>query len=142
MSNKINKAQFNKLQSLNGAKKMVNNSEITLDKMLDKLLSRIEREVPEYGNFAPVYEFIKNNDSKHLIDRFQLNVFKMPKHIVEDEKRRYIEAAVYSKAGDYKATLLLGSGNKEEIIKQLKSDEFLKKLDKTYLQLTDMILNP
>ena len=110
--------------------------------MLEALINRAEREVPEYGDFAPVYESFKNTNPKLDIDRYQLKVFKMPKAQVPDETKRYLEAEVFTKAGTYKANILLGFGNKDEIMKQLKSKDFVDNLNNAYAQLVDLIQNP
>ena len=110
--------------------------------MLNKLISRAEREVAEYGSFAPVFEEFKNTNPKLNIDRYQLKILKMPKEDVADETKRFIEATVFAPAGDYKANLLIGSGTKEEILKQLKSEEFVDKLNNAYIKLVDVIQNP
>lgn len=145
MNNKIPKNQIPSFQSVNGVKNMDENEKTYEQKfyeMLDKVTERAEREVPEYGSFAPVYESFKNTNKELPIDRYQLKVLKMPKDVVDNEKKRYIEAAVFAPAGDYKANLLVGSGDKNEIMEQLKSDEFPKKLNDAYIKLVDFIQNP
>ena len=42
----------------------------------------------------------------------------------------------------YKANNLLGFGNKDEIMKQLKSKDFVDNLNNAYAQLVDLIQNP
>ena len=145
MKNKIINAQVQNKNFVNGVKKMsekANNYTDSFYKMLKDLTERAEREVPEYGDFAPVYENFKNLNPKLDVDRYQLRIFKMPKAQVADETKRYLEAEVFTKAGTYKANILLGSGNKEEILKQLKSDDFVDKLNEAYIQLVDLIQNP
>ena len=145
MNNNIPHNKIPSFQSVNGVNNM-NKNEKTYEEnfyeMLDKVTKRAELEVPEYGSFAPVYEYFKNNNPELPIDRYQLKVLKMPKDVVEDEKQRYIEAAVFTPASDYKANILVGSGYKDDIIKQLKSDEFPEKLNDAYIKLVDLIKNP
>lgn len=63
----------------------------------------------------------------------------MPKSVVEDEKQRYLEAAAYMPAGDYKADMVVGSGNKQEILDMLKSKDFAENLNYAYAELLDVI---
>ena len=142
---KIINAQVQNKNFVNGVKKMTEKTNSYTDsfyKMLKDLIKRAEREVPEYGDFAPVYENFKNLNPNLDVDRYQLRIFKMPKSQVPDETKRYLEAEVFTKSGAYKADMLLGSGNKDEIMKQLKSEDFVDKLNEAYIQLVDLIQNP
>ena len=84
-----------------------------IDKLIEKVLSRVEQEVPSSGYFAPVYDEFCNNDesTKHIAGRFRLKVYKMPADIVPDPEKRYIEASVFDSVGCYKTEMLVGSGN-------------------------------
>ena len=112
-----------------------------IDMLVEKVLSRIEQEIPWSGYFAPVYENFRNNDeaTKHIAGLFRLKVYKMPADIVPDPEKRYIEAAVFDSSGCYKAEMLVGSGNKEGIIAIMKTEKFRMKLYDTYIKLLDML---
>lgn len=112
-----------------------------IDKLVEKVLSRIESEVPLSGYFAPVYGNFRNNDeaTKHIAGLFRLSVYKMPAGIVPDPKKRYIEVSVFDSGGCYKTEMLVGSGNKEEIIAIMKTKKFRMKLYDTYIKLLDML---
>ena len=112
-----------------------------IDKLIEKILSRVEQEVPSSGYFAPVYDEFCNNDesTKHIAGRFRLKVYKMPADIVPDPEKRYIEASVFDSGGCYKTEMLVGSGNKEEIIALMKTEKFRLKLYGTYIKLRDML---
>ena len=112
-----------------------------IDKLIEKVLSRVEQEVPSSGYFAPVYDEFCNNDesTKHIAGRFRLKVYKMPADIVPDPEKRYIEASVFDSGGCYKTEMLVGSGNKEEIIALMKTEKFRLKLYGTYIRLRDML---
>ena len=112
-----------------------------IDKLIEKVLSRVEQEVPSSGYFAPVYDEFCNNDesTKHIAGRFRLKVYKMPADIVPDPERRYIEASVFDSVGCYKTEMLVGSGNKEAIIAIMKTEKFRMKLYDTYIRLLDML---
>ena len=112
-----------------------------IDKLIEKVLSRVEQEVPSSGYFAPVYDEFCNNDesTKHIAGRFRLKVYKMPADIVPDPEKRYIEASVFDSVGCYKTEMLVGSGNKEEIMAIMKAEKFRMKLYDTYIKLLDML---
>lgn len=107
--------------------------------MLDKVIERTERELPEDGDFAPIYEEFGNIDeSLRGIKRYRLKVFKMPTVDVSDTKKRYVMAAVYSDWG-YMANVLVACGYKDEILETLKSKDFPTKLNDAFLDLTEML---
>ena len=112
-----------------------------IDKLIEKILSRVEQEIPSSGYFAPVYDEFRNNDenTKHIAGRFRLKVYKMPADIVPDPEKRYIEASVFDSGGCYKTEMLVGSGNKEEIIAIMKTEKFRLKLYNTYIRLLDIL---
>ncbi len=133
-----------KVNSFTGANKMDKEPasfQEQIDGMVKTLSNRAEREVPEYGEFSPVMEFIPNLDKEtsSTVGKYGLKIFKMPKSVVEDEKQRYLEAAAYMPAGDYKADMVVGSGNKQEILDMLKSKDFAENLNYAYAELLDVI---
>ena len=112
-----------------------------IDTLVERVLPRIEHEIPQSGYFAPVYDEFSNNDesTKHIAGRFRLKVYKMPADIVPDPERRYIEASVFDSVGCYKTEMLVGSGNKDGIVDVMKSEKFRLKLYDTYIKLLDML---
>lgn len=112
-----------------------------IDTLVERVLSRVEHEMPQSGYFAPVYENFYNNDeaTKHIAGMFRLKVYKMPADIVPDPEKRYIEASVFDSGGCYKAEMLVGSGKKEEIMAIMKAEKFRMKLYDTYIKLLDML---
>ena len=112
-----------------------------IDTLVERVLSRVEHEMPQSGYFAPVYENFYNNDeaTKHIAGMFRLKVYKMPADIVPDPEKRYIEASVFDSGGCYKAEMLVGSGKKEEIMAIMKAEKFRMKLCDTYIKLLDML---
>ncbi|MCM1265718.1 MAG: hypothetical protein NC200_05920 [Candidatus Gastranaerophilales bacterium] len=147
MDYNINNLNVNTFQ---GIKKMDNDMEdMTFQDQVDEIVQRVaekvedNRIVPEYGEFSPVNEFMPNYDesTSGVVGKYGLKVYKMPKDVVKDPKQRYIEAAAYMPAGDYKADMIVGSGYKDEILKQLRDPEFPEKLNKAYGELLDTLEN-
>lgn len=127
-----------------GAKK-VEEKEMTfqdqVDEMLGKVADRVERYMPDYGEFSPIMEFTPNRDKTLNIGKYGLKVYKMPKDVVEDPKQRFIEASVYMPAGDYKADMVVGAGNKKEILEILKNPEFPEKINSAFGELVYTLEN-
>lgn len=138
-----NNNKVNNFTGVNRMDKEPENFQEQLNTMVKKLSKNAEYYVPEYGDFKPVMEFIPNLDKEtsSTVGKYGLKIYKMPKHIEPDEKMRYLEAAAYMPAGDYKADAIVGSGNKAEIIKLLNSEEFAKNLNYTYSELLDTVKN-
>lgn len=140
----INNKNITPFRGVNGAEPMSMDDKEkyyieNLHKVIDDVSTRSEREVPEYGEFAPVSEFFKNVDKDIPADKFVLRVIKMPKEDYPDEKQRFIEASVFAPAGDYKADMLIGAGHKKEILETLKSKDFPTRLNDAYIDLIDML---
>ncbi len=138
----------NKIQNINTGNiyevRSVANEDMTFDEQVSKIIKdilvRAEREVPEYGDFRPVREFMPNLDKgTTAVGKYGLSIYKMPKDVVPDPKQRFIEAAAYVPRGDYKATLIVDSGNKKEILEKIKDPEFAEKLNDAYAQLLDLL---
>lgn len=112
-----------------------------IDKLVERVLSRVQHEMPQSGYFAPVYENFRNNDeaTKHIAGLFRLSVYKMPAETVPDPEKRYIEASVFDSGGCYKTEMLVGSGNKEGIAALMKTEKFRMKLYDAYIRLRDML---
>ncbi len=109
--------------------------------LIKRLLKRMEKEVPEYGDFAPLLEFFDNEDERlqKIVGKFGLKLYKMPGDVEPDPKKRYLEAAAYTPCGSYKADVIVGSGHKEEIIALLKSEGFPIKLKMAYERLVYIV---
>ena len=110
MNYNINNMNVNKT-NFYGVNKM-QDEDISFQEQVDDLVERVtekvedNRIVPEYGDFSPVLEFIPNLDEENkTVGKYGLKIYKMPKDVVPDPKKRYIEASAYVPEGDYKATL-------------------------------------
>lgn len=108
---------------------------------LYSLIDRIEREMPEYGDFAPIYEQFPNCFPNMPIDRFRIEAMKMPKCTVEDPKQRYVKVTAYDNSNSKIYTLIAG-GYKADILKRLREEDFIYELDRTYKRLAWELSNP
>lgn len=137
----INPVNFNgaKIQG-QGTDKMAKSENILKEQvknLVSKLHARAEREVPEYGDFAVVYEEFKNPDKDLSASNFMLKIYK-PKN-TDDEKLRYVEAAAYALPAPYKAEMPVLQGRKEDILKLLQDEEFAEHLQKTFVKLSQSL---
>lgn len=112
-----------------------------VDDVIQRVIKRVEAEVPDTGDFMPVIEFFTNPSSKTRDDvgRYGLRVYKMRKDIVPDPSKRYVEAAAYDPSGCYKADFVVASGTKDEILAKMVTEEFSMKLCDDYANLTDLM---
>ena len=109
--------------------------------MLGKIIMRAEKEVPDFGDFAPVTEFFPNLDSKSsdIVGMYGLTILKFPKDVVPDPRQRYVEASAYEPTGSYKAKMIVASGYKAKILTELRDVKFLLELCYTYGDLADSL---
>lgn len=112
-----------------------------VDRMLEKLIIRAEKEVPEYGDFATVTELIPNLDSgsSHIVGMYGLTILKLPENVRPDPKQRYVEACAYEPTGSFKAKMLVAGGHKEIILSKLRDRKFVDDLYYTYGELVDCL---
>ncbi len=137
--NKINHTEVNKA-NFKGIKKMnkeIQTLETSIKKFVKTLANRAEREVPEYGDFAPVYEQFQNPDKSLVATDFMLKISKPPKNIANHEKIRNLEVVAYKLPLPYKAERIIATGNKEDILKKLQSEEVLGEIHKAVKSLSD-----
>lgn len=108
-----------------------------IEEKLKTVIERVEREVPESGDFMPVYEDIPESDENHIIYLYRIMVMKMPTVDVPDETKRFVKIITYIKYCDYKASTLVAGGNKAKILDSLKQENYVELLFKTFEGLID-----
>ena len=124
-SQNANNTNFNSLKTKTGEVKKM---EEHIKNMVENLLKRAEREVPEYGDFKVVFEEFKNPDKTLCVSDFLLKIVKAPKNLAGHEKLRNLELVAYKLPSPYMAECLLATGSKEDILKQLQSNDLLTKI--------------
>jgi len=136
---KLNNTNFQGRIGRAGSKaaKEIKTMEEHIKTMVRDILARAEREVPEYGDFAPVYEEFKNPLQELCATDFMLKITKPPKHIENHEKKRYLEVVAYKLPAPIKATRIIAVGNKEDILSKLKDKETLEKINKAARELSE-----
>ena len=114
-----------------------------VDILVRKAIERVEREVPEVGKFSDIFELFDNPDesSADVVGKYGLHIYKMQSDVQPDPAMRYIQASAYIPSAAYKATLMCGSGTKQEILAIMKEPAFSEKLNYTFAELLDMLEN-
>lgn len=109
------------------------------DQLILRILKRAEDEVPEHGDFAPLFEFLDTPvaSERNVASRYGLEIFKMPYDVEPDPKVRYLRANAYEPSGQYKSGMIVGSGSKADIIEKLRSEEFANEIGYTFGELRD-----
>ena len=108
------------------------------DQLILRILKRAESEVPEHGDFVPLFEFFANPDIKcDIVGKYGLEIFKMPYDVQPDPTMRYLRANAYESTGNYKAGMIVGSGTKTDILTILQSEDFANDIGYTFGQLKD-----
>ena len=112
-----------------------------VDELVRRTIERIEKEMPETGSFSDIFELFCNPDDQtsKVVGKYGLHVYKMRADIVPDPAKRYVQACAYIPSGEYKATLMAGSGTKAEILALLKEQSYANKLNYTFGELLDML---
>ena len=112
-----------------------------VDELVRRTMRRIEEEMPDEGGFSDIFELFCNPDdsTSDVVGKYGLHVFKMRSDIVPDPKMRYVQACAYIPSGEYKATLMAGSGTKAEILALMKEQSYADKLNYTFGDLLDML---
>ena len=112
-----------------------------VDELVRRTIERIKEEMPDEGSFADIFELFKNPDAgtSDIVGKYGLHVFKMRSDVEPDPKKRYVQACGYIPSGEYKATLMAGSGTKAEILSLMKEPAYANKLNYTFGELLDML---
>ena len=128
--NKINSKNINntKFEAVKPKQTEVTAMKDNVKQMVKKIAVRAEREVPEYGDFLPVYEEFKNTDKSLKASDFMLKIVKTHSSIEGHETLRNLELVAYKLPSPYIAERVLASGTREEIIEALKDPALLSKI--------------
>ena len=112
-----------------------------VDELVRRTVVRIKEEMPDKGSFSDIFELFCNPDdgTSDVVGKYGLHVFKMQSDIVADPAMRYVQACAYIPSAAYKATLIVSSGTKAEILELMKEPSFAEKLNYTFGELLDML---
>jgi len=101
----------------------INPLDINIAKIQQKLLSRLEREVPENGDFAPVFEEYKSKDP--TLDLSTLKVIcKYIKDNAPKKDTRALEIICTEKSNNNERARTLTQGTKKQILEYLNGSDY------------------
>lgn len=119
----INNKNINisKISFGNIPQRQTNSFEDSIETLRTSMLSRCEREIPEYGNFSPVKENIKNKDEKIYAGNIALKCTASE----DDPTKRYLTYTQMNPQNGKGLTCLIGAGTKNEILEMLQDENFI-----------------
>ena len=108
-------------------------------KIVEVMIQQIRDYVPDYGDFSPILEVFPNPDplTQEFVGTYGLQVYKMPKDVDPDPRKRYVEAAAYVPSGRYKSDCVVVSGAREKIIATMQNEDFKETLYQTFRELEE-----
>lgn len=95
--------------------------------MMQRMLQRMDVEVPETGDFETVEEGFDNPDKKLGVKRFWLEVVQPPEGVENREVKRALKLVAANHEGA-EAEILLESGPKQDIRKALHSQDMEERI--------------
>lgn len=110
-----------------------------LKKGFDELADEVERSVPAWGKFIPVFYFFEDETNSLDIVRWSIKVRNLIYDNCDRELlgKRYIELVGYFDDG-YCLTQIVGSGSKEECVALLRLYSFVVTVSNAMTELLDI----
>ncbi len=138
--NKINNISFNGTPNVNESKALSTMEEL-IKKMVENVRATLTEtnRVPEYGDFSTLVEKFKNVDKNLCVDEFWLEVVQPPIGVENYKKIRGLRYCASKPHSDTAMEILLASGSKQDIIKQLKEPALLDELKQLSKKLSDSL---
>ena len=126
--NRINKLNFNGITPKKIETKCIDEF---IKEMVDKLLQRAKREVPEYGPFKTVYEAFENIDKDLFASDFMLKI--VPNKIKGHEKERYLEVVAYKLPLRDIVEIPIEQGDKNKILEKLNNKNIYQEIKEKFI---------
>ena len=112
--------------SFNTKKEEKNSMENILQNGINNLAKRAEREVPEYGDFAPVVEKFEKYDTDLKIGSPSMKIVYA--NDKKDKTLKRLELDVPSASGKSSSNIAMELGNKQEILNALFSEKLVERI--------------
>lgn len=96
--------------------------------MVDDLKRKIERSVPEEGDFRMVYSEFKNSHRDMCLTDIMLQFHPIPAHLTDYKTERWLELVGYKLPCPYKSTVIIFKGTKQETLGFLTQPEVIDKI--------------
>ena len=108
-------------------------------RIVRQLTRRIEKELPETGEFGLFYEEFKHPNPKAATTDIMLQVKAFPDEMRTTDKAVYLELRCYSLPLPYVATKILESGTKHDLVAYLKRPEVPGEVHEKAMSLDKML---
>lgn len=131
---KINKIQEISTKGIQRMQQKIEPFEEKVQNLVNRLLERAEREVPEYGDFRTVFETLKSENKNMRATDYALKICKP--NLKNAEKLRGLEAVAYDAKSGYKSEVVLAQGSKADILNSLRQQDLPKQLENTFIELS------
>ncbi len=119
---------------------ITNNYQYQIKRLINDLQYKIERSVPEEGDFPMVYSEFRNHDKGLCLTDVLLTFRPVPNHLPDHETQRWLEVAGYKLPASYKSTMIIFKGTTAETLRYLSRPEAAEKIINVIPQL-DFNLN-
>lgn len=104
--------------------------------MIERLVARIEQEIPATGPFEYVYEYFENEDRWWRATNVCL--FVVPLEKADGEVKRVLECRVYCLPIPYIASKVVASGTNEVLLEKLREADFPESSYHIFKELNNM----
>ena len=128
--NNVNQVNF---KGLNKMKNVEPVFEEQIKTLIQKILERSEREVPEYGDFKMVYEILPNIKKELSATDF---VLRIERPAESEPTLRTLDAVAYKVPLIKRYERTLASGTKDDILKAMNDEGFADKVKETFERLS------
>lgn len=99
-----------------------------VEAMIADLRRKIERDVPDEGNFPMVYSEFKIKDRSLSLTDVLLTLLPMPDSLPDHKTQRWLELWGYKLPVPYKSTSIVFRGSKQEVLEYLNLPEAASKI--------------
>lgn len=105
--------------------------------LVNELIKRASKEVPDHGDFDTVEVILPNTDKKLCVDTYGLEFMQPPIGVENRDTKRGIKIVGYK--GEVGVGILKGVGTKDILIDMLNDELFIDELVKCAFKLNDSL---
>ena len=105
--------------------------------LVNELIKRASKEVPDHGDFDTVEVLLPNTDKKLCVDTYALEFMQPPKGVEDRETKRGLKIVGYK--GEEGMEILKEVGTKDALIEKLSDELFIGELVECAFKLNDSL---
>lgn len=105
--------------------------------LVNELIKRASKEVPDHGDFDTVEVLLPNTDKKLCVDTYALEFMQPPKGVENRETKRGLKIVGYK--GEVGMEILKEVGTKDALIEKLSDELFIGELVECAFKLNDSL---